>query len=207
MELDDIVASTVDTVGISAVRIGISLACNAVNINLSHLQIQYSSTSQTSNSKATTDAIVTTGKSYAGHAPDHPQGITMSDSDIVKFDYDLMIAFCSACNFHDNILDYGGDGPTHTGATVWLGPVYGVVLRNNYIANSNTNGAGVYIDNPNAVSQASNNDNIWIEGNYITSYAGSGNSMTGIELAAGSNPSRGIHIDNNHFRNVVQGIS
>ena len=206
IELDDVVASTIDTVNLSLVRCGVFINGNAVNVNMSHLQIQYSTPLQTSATKASSTGILVTGRPYPNHAPAYPQGIILSDSDIVAFDYDLQINFCEICNFHDNILDYGGDGPQQSGATVWLGLIYGVTLRNNYIANTDTNGIGINVVNPSAVSQNSNNDNIWIEGNYITSYA-SNNSSTGISLATGTNASRGVHIENNHFRNLVQGIS
>jgi hypothetical protein len=206
IELDDVVASTIDTVNLSLVRCGVLISGNVVNVNMSHLQIQYSTPLQTSATKLSSIGVLVTLKTYANHGPDYPQGIILSDSDIVGFDYDLQVGFCEACNFHDNILDYGGDGPQQAGATVSIGLTYAVTLRANYIANNSANGVGIDVVNPLDVSQGSNNDNIWIEGNYITSYA-SNNTATGISFDVGTNPSRGVHIENNHFRNLMQGIA
>lgn len=204
IEMNDVVATTVDAVGISQVRTGVLLAGNVVNTNLSHLQVQYSTGSYTSNSKSATTGIIITSKTYS-NGVDYPQGIIISDSDVVGFDNDLTVNYCENCNFHDNIFDYGGEGTLKNGTTVWLGLVYGTALRNNYIANNYADAFGVNLVGPPEISQSSNNDGIWIEGNFITCYASSPG-MIGVALGAGSYPSRGVHIENNHFVNVLQGI-
>jgi hypothetical protein len=200
IDLSDLTASSMSSVSISAVRQGVVIRGLVYNLQMNHVEIQYASASFTPAGGQGSYGISVTSKGY-GNGTGYPQGIELSDSAIVAYDNDLAISYCSSCKFHDNILDYGGDGTLGSGVTVAIGLISDFQLRGNYIANTTSSGALVSVANPN-----NDNNNIWIEDNTFTSYASS-NNATGISFSGGSGQNRGVHLNHNSFLNLWQGVS
>ena len=203
IELDDVVASTIVDTGISQVRVGVTVNGNVANTVLSNLQIQYPTLSHTSRSGLSTGILIL-AHTYAGGQYSYPQGLIVHDSSVIAFDYSAQVNSCLSCNFHDNIFDYGASGPSHSGATVQVGPLHDFKLTANYIATSGYVAVALAAPiGPQGLS--SNNDGIWIQRNSIVSYNSSLNPV-GIGIAPSSYSHRSLHLDDNQFEHFVQGI-
>jgi hypothetical protein len=203
IEGEDWLSSSVNNVNLTCVRQGIWLNGHAVNIQIGHTQMAYSSfaNQHTSNRAATVGLLLSPNSKYCNNCTNYPQGISFHDSSIVAFDDDVWIQHAVTVSIHDSVLDYGAVGLVNNGAGIRISSVGGgLFIHHNYLSlNPSPSSCGI-------CSEANATDGIWIESNYLTSYDVSGkNNQIGI-LLAGAGPTRDWHINSNTFLHYSIGV-
>jgi hypothetical protein len=203
IEGEDWLSSSINNVNLTCVRQGIWLNGHAVNIQIGHTQMAYSSfaNQHTSNHSATVGLLLSPNAKYCNNCTNYPQGISFHDSSIVAFDDNVWIQHAVTVSIHDSVLDYGALGIVNKGAGIRISSVGGgLFIHHNYLSmNPSASAYGIY-------SEANATDGVWIESNYLTSYDISGkNSQIGI-LLAGGGPTRDWHINSNTFLNYSVGV-
>jgi hypothetical protein len=203
IEGEDWLSSSINNVNMSCVRQGIWLNGHAVNIQIGHTQLAYSSCANghTSDRSATVGLLLSANGKYCNNCTNYPQGISFHDSSIVAFDDDVWIKQAITVSIHDSVLDYGAMGLINNGAGIRISTVGGgLFIHHNYLSlNPSPSSYGIY-------SEANATDGVWIESNYLTSYDVSGkNSQIGI-LLAGGGPTRDWHINSNTFLHYSVGV-
>ena len=203
IEGEDWLSSSINNVNMTCVRQGIWLNGHAVNIQIGHTQLAYSQCAiqHTSDHSATIALRLSPNGKYCNNCTNYPQGISFHDSSIVAFDNDIWIQHAVSVSIHDSVLDYGAMGSVGKGAAIRISAIGGgLFIHHNYLSLSPSSSAyGIY-------SEANATDGIWIDSNYLTTYAAQGkNSQIGIMLAGGG-ATRDWHINSNTFINYSVGI-
>jgi hypothetical protein len=136
-----------------------------------------------------------------------PQGLTLTNVDFEAFDIDANIVNCLAFIANNSGFDSGGATSGVANPAVYLGQLKFVQMTYNFMASNRTDSNVIEIAALTGPQKAglSNQDGVWITGNFIYSYNPS--IASGIQLDKGTIARRNVYITENQFTNLANGVS
>jgi hypothetical protein len=148
-----------------------------------------------------------TGGTIAQDVIASPQGLTLNNVDFEAFDIDANIVNCLAFIANNNGFDTGGATSGVANPAVYLGQLKFVQMTYNFMASNRTDANVIEIAALTGTQKAglSNQDGVWITGNFIYSYSPS--KASGIQFDKGTIARRNVYITENQFTNLTNGVS